>query len=197
MGFRAVILVPAVMAGHLLVGQSVPPPGGKIGMINLQQAILETKDGRSAQKYLENEFAGTMARLKAEEAELDAARERLTKMRHPKWLPWKQAAYKKLAREIDRKNLAVRREREDARADAAMDQKRQLNELGRRMMSFLDTYAKDHGYSAILQGDVVTATPELATENVTKDVVKLYDEAHLDLYQPSTADPHSKAVRFP
>jgi Skp family chaperone for outer membrane proteins len=58
-----------------------------------------------------------------------------------------------------------------------------MNVLGKRMNSFLNAYAKDHGYSLILQGDVVTASPDLIQDDVTKDVVKQYNDAYPQLPQ--------------
>ncbi len=51
------------------------------------------------------------------------------------------------------------------------------------MNSFLNTYAKDNGFSLILQGDVITASPDLTQEDVTRDVIKRYDLAYPEVPQ--------------
>ncbi len=180
MGRHAAILFLSTLAASLAAGQ---PVAGKVGVVNLTQAILETRDGRAARDYLEVEFRPEVVRLKAEEADVDAQREKLKKISKHKWLPGRRKKIRELALEIDRKNKDFRRHREDSQQVVENTRTRLMNILGKRMNSFLDRYAKDNGYSLILQGDVITASPDLTEEDVTKDVVKRYDLAYPEVPQ--------------
>jgi outer membrane protein len=179
MGRHAAVLFLATLLASLAAGQ----PVAKVGLVNLQQAILATRDGRAARDYLEAEFRPDMARLKAEEADVDAQREKLNKISRRKWVPGRRRKIRELAQEIERKNKAFHRHQEDSQKVFQNTQTRLMNVLGKRMNSFLEKYAKDNRYSLILQGDVITASPDLTQEDVTKEVVTEYNKAYPELPQ--------------
>lgn len=166
-----------------LAAASLASGQGKVGVVNLQEAILDTRDGRAARDYMEAEFRPDIERLKTEEAGLQAKRDKLTKINRHKWIPGRRGKIRKLTAEIESDNKALRRHREDNRQVVENTRTRLMNVLGKRMDSFLGTYAKDYGYSLILQGDVITASPDLKQEDVTRDVVKRYDLAYPDVPQ--------------
>ena len=170
---------PVLFAFTLLA--SLATAQGKIGVVNLTQAVLNTRDGQAARDYLE-QFRPDLARLKAEETDLQSQRENLKKISKHRWLPGRRGKIRKLAQEIDRNDKAFRRHREDMQQVLEKERTRLLNVIGKRMSWFLDAYAKDHGFSLILQGGVITPS-DLTVEDVTEDVVTQYDNAYPELPQ--------------
>src|SRR3954452_6748822 len=84
----------------------------------------------------------------------------------------------KLMRDIDARTKSFNRQVEDAQAELDQEQGRGLKELGGKMLAVLDKYAKDNGYSIILDVSAQN-TPVLFAANgidVTQDVVALYDK---------------------
>jgi Skp family chaperone for outer membrane proteins len=167
----------------LVVSIAAAQPAAKVGIVNLTQAILNTRDGRAARAYMEAEFNPDLDRLKKEEARLQAKRDQLKKISRHLWIPGRRRNIRKLTAEIESDNKTLRRHREDNQQVVETTRTRLMNVLGKRMNSFLTAYAKDYGYSLILQGDVITAAPELKQEDVTRDVVKRYDMAYPDVPQ--------------
>jgi outer membrane protein len=152
--------------------------------IRLQNAILSTKEGQRAAARLAAQWAPEAAALAKRQGEIKAERERLeqeSKRRHG-WWPFRRTMSRKRkaieARKIDDKSRALERKREDDRAAVEIEQTRILNELGQRMRALLEDYARDHGYSAIFEAGN-PKSPVVVTQNdITRQVVSLYDQRH-------------------
>ena len=84
----------------------------------------------------------------------------------------------KLMRDIDIKTKSLGRKTEDAQAELDQEQGKIMQELGQRMMAVIDKYAKDNGYSLIL--DVSSQqSPVLYAANsidITREEIVLYDK---------------------
>jgi outer membrane protein len=153
-------------------GQSAAPT--KIGIINIQAAIIGTKDGQAAAKQLEEKSAPKKKQLEGLQAEITGLRDKLNKMSSV----GSEEEKRKLMGDIDMKTKSFNRQVEDAQAELDQDQGRVLNELGGRLLAVLDKYAKDNGYAVILDVSQQN-TPVLFAANtvdVTKEVIELYDK---------------------
>lgn len=182
-------LAPAVRA------QQAPT---KVGVIQIQSAIVSTKDGQAAAKGLEERFQPKRRELEKRQGDIRAEQERLQKGANT--MP--QAAKDDLARKIDSLTKAFNRDAEDAQAELEQEQNKMLNELGQKMMVVIDKYAKDNGYSVIL--DVSNPqTPVLYASNsvdITKDIIDLYDKnapAAPPAGSPSAVKPMPAPVKPP
>ncbi len=164
LGALAMVAVPAS-------AQQAPT---KVGVIQIQSAIVSTKDGQTAAKGLEERFQPKRRELEKRQGEIRGEQERLQKGANT--MP--QAAKDDLARKIDSLTKAFNRDAEDAQAELEQEQNKMLNELGQKMMVVIDKYAKDNGYAIIL--DVSNPqTPVLYASNtvdITKDIIDLYDK---------------------
>ena len=147
---------------------------GKIGVINIQSAIATTKDGQKAASDLQARFGPKRAEIDKRQADISQLQDQLNRGRNT----LSQEAQQNLVREIDQKTKSLNRETEDARADLEQDQQKIMNQLGGRIMAVVDKYAKDNGYTLIL--DVSNPqTPVLYASNtidITKDIIDLYDK---------------------
>jgi outer membrane protein len=89
-----------------------------------------------------------------------------------------EEARTRLMRDIDQKTKSFNRDAEDAQAEFEQEQNKLMQEIGQKMMAVIDKYAKDNGYSLIL--DVSSPqNPVLYAGNnidVTQDVVGLFDK---------------------
>ena len=89
-----------------------------------------------------------------------------------------EEAQQKLVREIDQKTKALNRDTEDARSELDQEQQKLMGELFSRIQVVLDKYAKDNGYTLIL--DISSPqTPVMYASNaidVTREIIELYDK---------------------
>lgn len=146
----------------------------KVGIINIQAAIIGTRDGQAAAKELEGKSAPKKKELEKLQAEIQGMREKLNRMGSVGSEDQKQA----LMRDIDTRTKSFNRQVEDAQAELDQEQGRVLNELGGKLLAVLDKYAKDNGYAVILDVSQQN-TPVLFAANgidVTQEVVALYDK---------------------
>lgn len=146
----------------------------KVGIINIQAAIIGTREGQAAAKELEAKSAPKKRELEKQQAEINGLRDKLNKMGSVGSEEQKQ----NLMRDIDTRTKSFNRAVEDAQAELDQEQNRLLNELGGKMLAVLDKYARDNGYAVILDVSAQN-TPVLFAASgidVTQDVVGLYDK---------------------
>ncbi|MGA8026424.1 MAG: OmpH family outer membrane protein [Bryobacteraceae bacterium] len=146
----------------------------KVGVISVQGAIVGTKDGQKASQELDTKFAPKQKEFDARKSELAQLQDQYNKggslMSDEK--------RNQLARDIDEKKKRLERDMQDAQEELTGEQQRLLQSLGQRMMAVIEKYAKDNGYSVILD-DSNPNTPILYAStaiDITQDIVSLYDK---------------------
>jgi outer membrane protein len=165
--------LPAIVLGAAFAapGQTAAPT--KVGIINIQAAIVGTRDGQKAAQDMEAKFGPKRKEMEAKQNEINSMRDQLQKGQNT----MSEDAKNKLVRDIDTRTKSFNREAEDAQAELEQEQQKVFNALGQKLLAVLDKYAKDNGYSLVLD---VSQQPNPVmfaanTIDVTQDVVKLYD----------------------
>jgi Skp family chaperone for outer membrane proteins len=163
----------------LLAGVSVM--SAQVATINLQKAIANSEEGRRESARMRSEFQPKLAALEKREAEWKADREKLdreSKQVHGWWL-WRHTMKpKEKARrqgELDVRNRALMRERDDDRAAFEQERQRVVATMGKRITALLETYAKEHGYSVIIDSGNENGGLIVTLNDVTDQIVTLYD----------------------
>ena len=164
-------LAAAAIALPALAQQSAP---SKVGIIHIQNAIISTKDGQKAAAELQGKFEPKRKDLESRQSEIASLQQKLAQGSNT----MAETARLTLTRDIDQKTKALNRATEDAEAEFQQEQGKILNELGQRLLQVIDKYARDNGYTLIL--DVSSPqTPVLYAAtgtDVTKDIIELYDK---------------------
>jgi outer membrane protein len=145
-----------------------------VGVISVQGAIVGTKDGQKASQQLDAKFSPRKKDFDARQSEVAQLQDQYNKggalMSDDK--------RNQLAREIDEKKKRLERDMQDAQEELQSAQQQALQGLGQRMMAVIEKYAKDNGYTMIL--DVSNPnTPVLYASSaidITQDIVQLYDK---------------------
>ncbi len=169
---RTSFSITALGLGLVLSAAAQSP--GKVGVINIQSAIVSTKDGQKAASDIQTRFSPKKGELDKRQADISQLQDQLNRGRNT----LSEEARQNLVREIDQKTKSLNRDTEDARAELDQEEQKIMGELGGRIMSVIDQYAKDNGYNLIL--DVSNPqTPVLYASNtidITKDIIDLYDK---------------------
>ena len=164
-------VLPALGLGLALLAPAQSP--GKVGVINIQGAIISTKDGQKAAGEIQSRFNPKKAELDRRQGELGQLQDQLNKGRNT----LSEEAQQKLVREIDQKTKSLNRDTEDERAELDQEQQKLMGELFSRIQVVLDKYAKDNGYTLIL--DISSPqTPVMYASNtidITREIIELYD----------------------
>src|SRR5579863_5100330 len=132
--------------GLVLVLPAGAQSPGKVGVINIQTAIVSTKDGQKAAADIQTRFNPKKAELDARQGEIRRLQDELNRGNNT----LSEDARQKLMREIDQKTKAVTRDTEDARADLDQMDQKIMGDLGGRIQLVINKYAKDNGYVLIL-----------------------------------------------
>jgi outer membrane protein len=145
------------------------PAPTKIAVINIQQAIANTKDGKKASADLQTKFGPRRSTLEKRQTDLQAMGEQLRRGS----ATMSEDAKAKMQRDIDANTKSLQRDAQDLNDDADQDQSKILNEIGGKMMQVIDQYATQNGYAVVLdvsnqQTPVIWAS---AATEITAEIV--------------------------
>ncbi len=167
-------LAAAILCTGLAWGANAQQSAPKVGVISVQGAIVGTHDGQKASQELENKFNPKKKEFDARQGELAQLQDQYNKG----GTVMNEEKRNQLAREIDEKKKRLDRDMQDAQEEVQSEQQKVLQGLGQRMMAVIEKYAKDNGYTVIL--DVSNPnTPVLYASSgidITQDIVQLYDK---------------------
>jgi outer membrane protein len=167
--------------------QAAGPAPTKIAIINIQRAILSTKDGQKAAQDLQAKYNPRRSTLEKKQADITAMQDQLRKG----GATMSDEAKARLQRDIDSNQKSLQREAQDLNDDADQENQKLINEIGSKMMAVIEQYASQNGFAVVL--DVSNPqTPVLwaaAATDITPDIVRLYDLAHPEASAAKPAAP--------
>lgn len=170
-------VVPALLLGIAVLAraQGAAAPA-KIGIIHVQAAILQTKDGQKAAADLKTKFAPRQAELEKKQAAIEGLREQMQKGS----ATMSDEAKAKIARDIDANTKALMRDNEDLQTDVEQEEGRIFNDLGSKLYQIVEKFAKENGYSMIIDVSSQQTPVWWAADsiNITAEITSLYDKAH-------------------
>lgn len=145
----------------------------RIGIINIQNAIVLTNEGRRDFESLQKKFEPTQSTLNNLNQEID----NLKKQLQTQGDKLNEQARNDMVKSIEAKTKTLQRQAEDAQADFQAQQNEIANRIGGKLLEVLDKYAKQGGYSVILdvsgqQSPVLWASQ---TTDVTQEIVNSYN----------------------
>lgn len=188
--FRGLALSLLALAAAPFVHGQEAAGGTKVAIINIQDAVTRTQEGQKRLEALQAEFKPRGEALQAKAQEAQTLRQQLQKGANT----MSEDAVRNLQREIQQKERDLQREQEDVEAEFGRRQQEILNEIFGKVKAVIQKYARDEGYSIVLdisspQSPVVDAFNEL---DITSPVIQLYDQQHP---QQAAATPSPAAAK--
>lgn len=146
----------------------------KVATINIQQALVSTKDGQKALSDIQARFTPKKNDLDKQQNTLAGLQDQLNKG----GAKLSDEARQRLVRDIDLAKTRLQRDTEDAQTEYDQENQKIMNELGGRILAVINKYAKDNGYALVLdiisqQSAVMYASDSI---DITKDIIELYDK---------------------
>lgn len=178
---RSFVIALALASGMILNAAAQAPaaspaaPAGptKIAVIAFQVAVAQTNEGQRNFADIEKKYAPKRAQLKALNDEID----NLKKQLQTDGDKLSDADRASRAKTIDDKQKQLQRDAEDAQNDFQQDMQELYNGLASKVYDTLASYAKEHGYTLVL--DIAQQqTPVLYANdstNITKAVIDAYN----------------------
>jgi outer membrane protein len=147
----------------------------KVGVIDMQKALLSTKDGEKAVAELKAKFAPKQQEFEKRQSELQAKQDQFRKTENT----ISEEAKANLARDIDAMTKNLQRDTDDARQDVDQEQQRVLNELGQKMMQVLQKYSSEKQLTMVfdVSGQPNNILFASNTIDITRDIITMYDAA--------------------
>ncbi|HKT49956.1 MAG TPA: OmpH family outer membrane protein [Candidatus Angelobacter sp.] len=186
--FTSAALAQAAAAPANPAANAPSATSGKIAIVNIQEAIGATNEGKKEFDALQQKFSPKQAELKTQNDEVENLKKQL------------QAQGDKLSDEernnrvkmLEVKQKSLQRNYEDAQAEFQQAEQEVVNRIGAKMLNVLEKYAKANGFAVVL--DVSNPqTPVLyASTNITKELVDAYN-AEAPVAAPA-ARPASKST---
>jgi outer membrane protein len=178
---RSAALAAACLLGTAATWAQAAPaaaaaPVKTVGIINLRGAIGSTAEGKQASAELQSQFAPRSSEIDALTKQINDLQQKL------------QAGQGKLSQEEETRLTAegqrltqrLDRRRNDFQEDATAAQQEVLERIGRKMVDVLDRYARENGFSVVLDTSGQNS-PILYASNqvdVTQDIIRLYDQQY-------------------
>jgi outer membrane protein len=145
----------------------------KVGIVSIQDAIANTNQGKKELEALQQKFAPRQTALQTQGEEVENLKKQL------------QAQGDKLSEEernnriraVTEKQKALQRNGEDFQNEVQTAEQEILNRLGKKMLDVLEKYAKENGYSVVMdvsnpQTPVLYANPGT---NITKPLIEAFN----------------------
>ena len=164
----------------------------KIAIISVQQAIMNTGDGKKAATEMQAKFNPRQEALKKMQADIQGMQDQMKKGS----ATMSEDAKNKLARDIDNKTKTFQRDADELNADIEQENGRLMQDLGAKMQAVWEQYLPQNGYAILI--DVSSQqTPVMwaaAAVDITPEMIRLYDQAHPVAAAPATAPKPPAAV---
>jgi outer membrane protein len=162
------------------LAQGAPAAGttasGKVGVLNVRQAILSTAEGKLASAELQSQFAPRQTELENMNKQINDLRQRLAACEGK----CSQEEIARLTTQGQRQAQQLQRKQDEMQEDANAAQAEVFERLGRKVNDVLDRYARENGYILLLDYSaqntpIVNFSQQV---DVTQEIVRLYDQAY-------------------
>ena len=176
----------------LAQGAAAPAAGSKVAIVNIQEAIASTNEGKKELDALQQKFSPKQAELKTLNDDVEGLKKQLQAQSDK--LSDDERANRVKTLEIKQKSL--QRNYEDAQNEFQQAEQEVVNRLGKKMLDVLEKYASNNGYSMVLdvsnpQTPVLYANPGTV---ITKQLVDAYN-AESPVAAPSAKPAASNSAR--
>lgn len=172
MALAIILSVPAIAQSATPVASAVPSLT-KVGIVNIQAAIVNSNEGQRDFESLQKKFDPKRTELENLNKEIDELQKKLNTQGDK----LNDEARGDLLKQIDARKKTLQRNYEDANTDVQAQQNEIANRIGQKLVEVLDKFAKDNSYTLIL--DVSgQASPVLWAANsvdITKAIVDAYN----------------------
>jgi len=183
LGSSQTLLCAAALATASLLGvsnagaQGAAAAGpGKVGVINIRQAIASTAEGKQAGAELQSQFAPRQSELEAMNKQISDVRQRLDAGGQK----LSQEETTRLTRQGELLTRQMQRKQDEYQEDVNAAQSEVFDRIGRKMVDVLDRYARENNFNVILDSSAQNTPILFASTNIdiTQDIVRLFDGAY-------------------
>ncbi|HEV3278810.1 MAG TPA: OmpH family outer membrane protein [Terriglobia bacterium] len=171
--FSGTILAIA-LAAVMCAAQDPAPSSEKVAVINIQQAIAQTGEGKQALDALSKKYEPKRQGLQRQQDEINALQDQIQKQAST--LSDEERA--RMQRDLDQKQRLFKREQDDDQADWQADNQDAVQRIGQKMVKVINDYALKQAYALVLDDSQLPVYYVAKGVDITDPIVKLYDQAN-------------------
>lgn len=145
---------------------------GKVAVLDVRTAVVNTAEGRLAQAELQSQFAPRQNELANIKKQLDEGR---AKLEARTGADEERAA---LARRLDLLQKKGQRMQEEIQEEVQASEAEVLDRIGRKMKEVLDRHARENGYAIVLDAGTACGLYCSNQLDITQEIIRLYDAAN-------------------
>jgi outer membrane protein len=146
----------------------------KVALINMQQAIANTKEGQAQFAELDKKYGPKQQEFQKRAADIQTKQDQLKKTQNT----ISDAAKAALEADITRLKTALQRDVTDTQTDSEEDEQKVLQEIGGKVVQAVTKYSQDN--QIMLVFDVSSQPNNLiccgSAPDITKEVIAMYDK---------------------
>ena len=159
----------------------------KIGVIDMQSAMVATKDGQKSAADLRAKYAPKQQEFQQRQSQLQQKQDQFRRTENT----MSEDAKAKLSADIDSLQRNLQRDTQDAEQDMNQDQQRIVQELSGKMMKVVSKYAQDHQFQLVFDvaGQPTNIYFASNTIDITREIISLYDQENPVSATTSTSAP--------
>jgi len=149
------------------------PASTKVGIVNIQAAIVGSNEGQRDFEELQKKFDPKRQELEGLNKEVDE----LQKKFNTQGDKLNDEARADLLKQIDSKKKQLQRNYEDANTDIQAQQNDIANRIGQKLVSVLDKYAKANGFTVVLDvsGQASPVLWAASSVDITQSIMEAYN----------------------
>jgi outer membrane protein len=178
---RVVVLLGMVFFGitmfHSLrfVKSATEPGPAKVGVVNMQQVIVSTAEGKQALAELQGKFAPRQKDLAILSEQISALRHRLEA---GQTLGQADETYR-LRTDGQRLTVQFERKTKEFNEDLQFERSKVVDDFRRKVVNLLVRYSRENGYAVIFDSSVQDSMIVYRSTNpdLTHEIIRLYDKA--------------------
>ncbi len=170
-------LTPTLMMGAPLLAQTPglgSPPASSIVTVSFNNAVLGTAEAQRDLGALQKKYSPREQQLEKLHDDIEASKKLLS----DNTTKLSETERNQRVQDLNAKDKQLQREAEDFKNDSQTDSKQAFQRVAQKMYSFLQAYAQQHGYSAVLErGSDAAPVVWYATNNmdITDQLTKAYN----------------------
>jgi Skp family chaperone for outer membrane proteins len=157
-----------------LRAQSATAAGDKIAVVDIQQAIMGTAEGKQAIQELQKKYQPRTTEINQRQQDVQQLQDQLQKQ----LTTLSAEEQRRMQHDLQEKQTVLQRLEQDAQSSFQYDRDTVMRDLGQKMVQVIDQYASGHGYALVIDGSQVPVYYAAKGVDITPEIVKLYDTSH-------------------
>ena len=157
-----------------LRAQGAAAASDKIAVVDIQQAIIGTAEGKQALQDLQKKYQPRETEINQRQDDVQNLQQQLQKQ----MTTLSADEQRRMQHDLQEKQTVLQRLEQDAQSSFQYDRDTVMRELGQKMVKVIDQYASAHGYALVIDGSQVPVYYAAKGVDITPEIVKLYDSSH-------------------